>query len=100
MVDLKARGLGVAPESATGNEALGFWKALDEVSPTMRHQRCALNKSVNVRDKLPKLVQPTAKSDLRDVWNAVKVAVATFANKHGNAGGGGKWRHWQPMRTR
>ncbi len=34
LVDLKARGLVVAPELATGDGALGFWKALDEVSPT------------------------------------------------------------------
>jgi len=39
LVDLKARGLVVAPELATGDGALGFWKALDEVSPTTRHQR-------------------------------------------------------------
>ncbi len=29
-VDLKARGLSVAPEVAAGDGALGFWKALDE----------------------------------------------------------------------
>ena len=40
LVDLKARGLSIAPEVATGDGALGFWKALDEVSPTTRHQRC------------------------------------------------------------
>ena len=42
LVDLKARGLIVAPELATGDGALGFWKALDEVSPSTRHQRCTL----------------------------------------------------------
>ena len=31
LVDLKARGLAVAPELATGDGALGFWKALEEV---------------------------------------------------------------------
>ena len=30
LVDLKARGLAIAPELATGDGALGFWKALDE----------------------------------------------------------------------
>ena len=40
LVDLKARGLAIAPELATGDGALGFWKAIDEVSPTTRHQRC------------------------------------------------------------
>jgi len=60
LVDLKARGLVVATELATGDGALGFWKALDEVSPTTRHQRCTLHKTVNVLDKLPKSVQPAA----------------------------------------
>ncbi len=88
LVDLKARGLVVAPELATGDGALGFWKALDEVSPTTRHQRCTLHKTVNVLDKLPKSVQPAAKSDLRKVWNApdratAEAAIATFAEKYG-----------------
>jgi len=57
LVDLKARGLAIAPELATGDGALGFWKALDEVSPTTRHQRCTLHKTVNVLDKMPRSVQ-------------------------------------------
>src|SRR5712664_4840779 len=61
LVDLKARGLAIAPELATGDGALGFWKALDEVSPTTRHQRCTVHKMANVIDKLPKSVQPAAK---------------------------------------
>ena len=53
LVDLKARGLAVAPELATGDGSLGFWKALEEVSPTTWHQRCTVHKTVNVLDKLP-----------------------------------------------
>src|SRR6266403_2213416 len=34
LVDLKARGLVVAPQAAIGDGALGFWKALDEAFPT------------------------------------------------------------------
>ena len=88
LIDLKARGLVVAPELATGDGALGFWKALDEVSPTTRHQRCTLHKTVNVLDKLPKSVQPAAKAGLREVWNApdratAETAIATFAEKYG-----------------
>lgn len=64
LVDLKARGLVIAPELATGDGALGFWKALEEVSPTTRHQRCTVHKTANVLDKLPKSVQPAAKADL------------------------------------
>ncbi|SDF57025.1 Transposase, Mutator family [Salipiger thiooxidans] len=40
LVDLKARGLAVEPELAVGDGALGFWKAMDEVLPGTRHQRC------------------------------------------------------------
>ena len=54
LVDLKARGLSIAPEVAIGDGALGFWKALDEAFPTTRHQRCWLHKTLNVLDKLPK----------------------------------------------
>ena len=87
LVDLKARGLAIAPELATGDGALGFWKALDEVSPTTRHQRCTVHKTANVLDKLPKSVQPAAKSDLREIWAApdratAEAAVATFADKY------------------
>ena len=88
LVDLKARGLAIAPELATGDGALGFWKALDEVSPTTRHQRCTVHKTANVLDKLPKSVQPAAKSDLREIWAApdraaAETAIATFADKYG-----------------
>lgn len=88
LIDLKARGLAVAPELATGDGALGFWKALEEVWPTTRHQRCTVHKTVNVLDKLPKSVQPAAKADLREVWMApdratAEAAIATFAEKYG-----------------
>ena len=88
LVDLKARGLSIAPEVATGDGALGFWKPLDEVSPTTRHQRCTVHKTANVLDKLPKSVQPAAKSDLREIWTApdratAEAAIVTFANKYG-----------------
>ncbi len=87
LVDLKARGLSIAPEVATGDGALGFWEALDEVSPTTRHQRCTVHKTANVLDKLPKSVQPAAKSDLREIWKApdratAEAAIATFADKY------------------
>jgi transposase-like protein len=87
LVDLKARGLAVAPELATGDGALGFWKALDEVSPTTRHQRCWVHKVSNVSNKLPKSVQPAAKADLREIWGApdlatAEAAITTFAGKY------------------
>src|SRR3954462_1554957 len=87
LVDIKARGLAIAPELATGDGALGFWKALEEVCPTTRHQRCWVHKTVNVMDKLPKSVQPAAKQDLREIWQApdritAETAIATFAEKY------------------
>ena len=47
-----------------------------------------VHKTVNVMDKLPKPVQPAAKSDLREVWNApdrmtAEAAIATFTKKYG-----------------
>ena len=88
LVDLKARGLVIAPELATGDGALGFWKALEEVSPTTRHQRCTVHKTSNVLDKLPKSAQPAAKADLREIWAApdratAETAVTIFAEKYG-----------------
>ena len=88
LVDLKARGLAIAPELAIGDGALGFWKALEEVCPTTRHQRCWVHKAANVVDKLPKSVQPAAKADLREIWQApdratAETAVMTFAEKYG-----------------
>jgi transposase-like protein len=63
LVDLKARGLTVAPEIAVGDGALGFWKALDETFASTRHQRCWLHKTLNVLDKFPKSMQPNAHKD-------------------------------------
>jgi len=88
LVDLKARGLALAPELATGDGALGFWKALEEVFPTTRHQRCTVHKTANVLDKLPTTVQPAAKRDLRQIWTApdrkaADAAITVFAEKYG-----------------
>ena len=40
LIDIQARGLSIAPELAVADGALGFWKALEEVFPGTRHQRC------------------------------------------------------------
>jgi transposase-like protein len=87
LADLKGRGLAIAPELATGDGALGFWKALEEVFPTTRHQRCTVHKTVNVLDKLPTSVQPAAKRDLRQIWTApdrksADAAMVLFAEKY------------------
>ena len=37
LVDIKQRGLEIAPDLAAGDGALGFWKAIEEVFPGTRH---------------------------------------------------------------
>ena len=87
LVDLKARGLSAPPEIAVGDGALGFWKALDEIFPTARHQRCWVHKVANVLNKVPKSVQPGMKEDMREVRDApdratAEAAIGIFAEKY------------------
>ena len=78
--DLKRRGLTVDPKLAVGDGALGFWKALPQVYGKTRTQRCWVHKTANVLNKLPKHLQPKAKSDLHQIWMAAtrKEAHAAF----------------------
>ncbi|UPJ79236.1 transposase [Bradyrhizobium sp. 183] len=39
-IDVKQRGLQIIQGTAVGDDALGFWEALDELFPGTRHQRC------------------------------------------------------------
>ena len=87
LVGLKARGLAIAPELAIGDGALGFWKALEEVFPTARHQRCWVHKAANVLNKLPKSLHANARQDLREIWLApdrltAEAAITTFEAKY------------------
>ncbi|HJU30331.1 MAG TPA: IS256 family transposase [Hyphomicrobiaceae bacterium] len=87
LVELKARGLSLAPELAIGDGALGLWRALEEVFPTTRHQRCWQHKVLNVLNKVPKSVQPGMKAALREVWQApnrkaAETAIDIFAEKY------------------
>jgi len=68
--DLQNRGLVIAPELAVADGALGFWKALGEIWPTTREQRCWVHKTANVLNKLPKSQQPKAKRALQEIWMA------------------------------
>jgi putative transposase len=70
LLGLKRRGLKIDPKLAIGDGALGFWKALPQVFGTTREQRCWVHKSANVLNKLPKHLQPKAKSDLHQIWMA------------------------------
>ena len=79
LVDLKARGLAGPPELAVGDGALGFWKAIEEVFPSTRHQRCWLHKVVNVLNAVPKSMAPQVKSGLNEISRAPDRATATAA---------------------
>ena len=70
LVEAKSRGLTIAPEIAVGDGALGFWKAIEEVFPGARHQRCWVHKTANVLNKLPKSQQSKAKRALQEIWMA------------------------------
>ncbi len=70
LLDLKRRGLEVAPQLATGDGALGFWKALRQVYGQTAEQRCWVHKTANVLNKLPKSLQGKAKGHLQDIWMA------------------------------
>jgi len=79
LVDLKNRGLAIAPKIAVADGALGFWKALGEVWPTCVEQRCWVHKTANVLNKLPKSQQPKAKRSLQEIWMAETKAEAETA---------------------
>jgi putative transposase len=70
LLDAKARGLAIDPKLATGDGALGFWKAIGQVYPMTREQRCWVHKTAHVLDKLPKRLQPEAKEKLHQIWMA------------------------------
>lgn len=68
------------PKQATGDGALGFWVALAEVFPLIRRQRCWVHKTANILDKLPKAIQPKAKSLINEMHQAEtkKDALGTY----------------------
>ena len=80
LLDLKRRGLAVAPKLAVADGALGFWQAIEEVWPQSRGQRCWVHKTANVLNKLPKSQQSKAKRALQEIWMAEtkKDAFAAF----------------------
>jgi transposase-like protein len=70
LLDLKRRGLEEGPEISVGDGALGFWAALEEVFPRSRRQRCWVHKTANILDKMPKSLQPSAKTMLHQMYLA------------------------------
>jgi putative transposase len=88
LVDIKRRGLEITPDLAVGDGALGFWKAIEEVFPGTRHQRCWVHKVANVLNKVPLSVQVNMKADLREIYGAptraaAETAINVFTNKYG-----------------
>ena len=79
LLDLKRRGLAIAPELAVADGALGFWQAVEEVWPKTRGQRCWVHKTANVLNKLPKSQHPKAKQALQEIWMAATKAEALVA---------------------
>lgn len=86
LLGAKARGLKPA-KLATGDGALGFWAALDEVFPSTTHQRCWMHKTSNVLNYLSKATRSKAKDDLHQIWmaesrEAAEKAMALFEEKY------------------
>jgi putative transposase len=79
LLDVKRRGLVVEPKLAIGDGALGFWKAVAEIFPATKEQRCWVHKTANILDKLPKAKQPKAKSMIHEIWMSETKADATKA---------------------
>ncbi|MGV1089620.1 MAG: IS256 family transposase [Mycobacterium sp.] len=85
--DCKRRGMR-APVLAVGDGALGFWKALREVFPQTREQRCWFHVQGNVLAALPKSAHPGAKAALAEIYNAedkqhARSAARAFADLYG-----------------
>lgn len=82
LLDLKQRGLTIDPKLAIGDGALGFWAAIREVYPKTREQRCWVHKTANVLNKMPKSVQPKAKADIHEIWQAETRGMGNKAFDH------------------
>src|SRR6266700_1262533 len=85
--DLRRRGMG-APVVMVGDGALGLWKALRDVFPGTRTQRCWVHKVANVLNALPKSVQAGARQALAEVRDAedrthAEQAIEVFARDYG-----------------
>ena len=74
------------PDLAVGDGALGFWKAIEQVFPSTRHQRCWVHKT-DILNKVALSVQVNMKIDLREIYGAptraaAEVAIDVFADKY------------------
>jgi transposase-like protein len=88
--DLRRRGMG-APVVMVGDGALGLWRALREVFPATREQRCWVHKVANVLGALPKGVQAGARRALNEIIQAEDRAHAERAIEALVRDYGAKW---------
>jgi putative transposase len=85
--DLRRRGMG-APVVMVGDGALGLWRALREVFPQTREQKCWVHKVRNVLGALPKSVHAGARRALNEIIMAedlehARTAIEAFASDYG-----------------
>lgn len=88
--DCRRRGMR-DPALVVGDGAMGLWKALAEVFPDARHQRCWVHKTRNVANALPKSAQPGAKKALQEIYKAEDRTHAEKAVKAFEKAYGAKW---------
>ena len=88
--DLRRRGMR-APVVMVGDGALGLWRALGEVFPETREQRCWVHKIANVLGALPKSVHAGARKALNEIIGAEDHAHAERAIGALVADYGAKW---------
>ncbi|MEX1654816.1 IS256 family transposase [Streptomyces pseudovenezuelae] len=85
--DCRRRGL-CDPMLVVGDGVMGLWRALAEVFPQARHQRCWVHKTRNVSNSLPKSALSGAKKALQETCNAedrthAEKAIEAFAKTYG-----------------
>jgi putative transposase len=85
--DLRRRGMR-APVVMVGDGALGLWRALREVFPQTREQKCWIHKVRNVLGALPKSVHAGARRALNEIIMAedlehARAAIEAFATDYG-----------------
>jgi transposase-like protein len=83
---LRRRGMG-APVVMVGDGALGLWRALREVFPQTREQRCWVHKVRNILNALPKSVHAGARRALNEIILAedlehARAAIEAFASDY------------------
>ena len=76
------------PRTVVTDGAMGLWRALAEVFPAARPQRCWVHKARNVTNCLPKSAEPGATKAMQEIYNAedrghAEKAIEAFAKTYG-----------------